>query len=89
LSRYPELDVTTSGAEGIVAVDGALPMREVWATSTVTVEWKGGDWRLFDVSAPSTGSAGPAPVITQASVQTAALPPQLASYRSYGFNVGS
>jgi hypothetical protein len=75
-------------AEGIEAVDGLLPMREVWATSTVIVQWSAGDWKLSSIGGSSAGSSGPAPLITQASVQDSSLPPQLSNYRSYGINVG-
>jgi hypothetical protein len=37
-------------AEGFVAVDGVLPMRETWSTSVVTVEWVAGDWKLAGIA---------------------------------------
>jgi hypothetical protein len=75
-------------AEGLVAVDGAISLRELWATTTLTVRWSDGDWRLTSIAAPTSASYGPAPTITQPSTETVALPPQLADYRSYQPNVG-
>jgi hypothetical protein len=75
-------------AEGFVAVDGVISMREVWATTTLTVRWSADDWRLASIAAPTPASYGPAPTITQPSTLAVTLPPQLVNYRSYQPNVG-
>ncbi|HXM57856.1 MAG TPA: hypothetical protein VOB72_20835 [Candidatus Dormibacteraeota bacterium] len=76
-------------AEALIAVDGVISLRELWATTTLTVRWTDGDWRLASIGAPTSSSYGPAPTITQPSVVAAALPPQLVNYRSYQPNVGT
>jgi hypothetical protein len=74
-------------AEGLIAVDGEMSMREIWSTTTVTAQWSNGDWRLSNIAATTPASYGPAPTITQVPVQTVTLPPQLATYRSYRADV--
>jgi hypothetical protein len=76
-------------AEGLVAVDGVISLREVWGTTTLTVRWIDGDWRVASIAAPTAASYGPAPTIAQPSTETVALPAQLANYRSYQPNVGT
>lgn len=70
--------------EALLAVDGALSFREVWATTTVTSEWSAGDWRLADIPvAGGPDSFGPVPTTIQAATQGTTLPAQLTDYRSY------
>jgi hypothetical protein len=75
-------------AEGFIGVDGALSVRESWTTSSVTVSWTGTDWKLVSIAPPTAASQGPAPMTGQPQVQTADLPTQLKTYRSYQHVVG-
>jgi hypothetical protein len=73
--------------EALIAIDGTLSLRETWSTTAVTVHWVDGDWKLAATAAPTTGSVGPAPTITQPAAQDLSLLPQLDRYRSYQIDV--
>jgi hypothetical protein len=75
-------------AEGILAVDGVLSLRETWSTSRVTVEWTGGDWKMSDLGGPVADSFGPVPTVVQSASAGTSLPAQLVQYRSYQPDVG-
>jgi hypothetical protein len=75
-------------AEGILAVDGVLPLKETWSTSRVTVEWTGNDWRMSSLGGPVADSFGPVPTVVQAASTSTSLPAQLVQYRSYQPDVG-
>jgi hypothetical protein len=71
-------------AEALLAVDGALSIREVWTTTPVTNEWSGDDWRLSNIPATAGPDAfGPVPTAIQAPSQSTTLPAQMSDYRSY------
>jgi hypothetical protein len=74
----------TIWSEGFIGVDGILAAREVWGTTTYGVEWVSDDWRL---SAVGTVSDGPVPVISQPSMSTSELPPQLKTFRTYRYDL--
>lgn len=85
IERYDSgrADVAIWG-EALIAADGALPLREGWATTIVTTEWAGDDWKLSDIPANAGSDAyGPVPIPIQAPGQSTALPSQLVQYRSY------
>jgi hypothetical protein len=89
VDRYGDAGATVSiWAETLIAVDDVLSLREGWATASVSLAWAEGDWRLADVTAGATGSAGPVPTAIQPATQALLLPPQLVNYRSYQVGVG-
>jgi hypothetical protein len=73
----------TIWSEGFIGVDGILAPREVWGTTTYSVEWVDDDWRL---SAVGTSSDGPVPVISQPSTSTSELPQQLKTFKAYHYD---
>jgi hypothetical protein len=48
----------TSVGGSIGGANGAVPIREAWGTTTVTLRWVGGDWKQVD----STTVDGPVPI---------------------------
>jgi hypothetical protein len=48
----------TSVGGSIGGAQGAVPIREAWGTTTVTLRWAGGDWKQVD----STTADGPVPI---------------------------
>lgn len=74
-------------SEALIAVDGAISLREGWTTTSVTNEWAAGDWKLSFIPA-TTGPEGfgPVPSVLQAPSQSLTLPDQLVGYRSYVAN---
>jgi len=48
----------TSVGGSIGGTNGAVPIREAWGTTTVTLRWAGGDWKQVD----STTVDGPVPI---------------------------
>ena len=90
VDRYSDREARVSiWAESLIAVDGALSMRETWTTNHLTVAWSQDDWRLSDLGAAGADSFGPVPAVGQTPTQGVALPPQLANYRGYQPAVGA
>lgn len=87
VARYSDGNVQLSiWAATFVGVDGVLPLRDGWTTTTLTCAWVDGDWRLLDFPTPGPESFGPVPLQVQAASQSTALPSQLIGYRSYQLN---
>jgi hypothetical protein len=86
LTNYSDSGAQVSiWGETLTAVDGALALREGWATTTVSVEWTDGDWRLANIPAGPgpDASYGPVPTPIQAPNLSVTMPSQIADYRSY------
>jgi hypothetical protein len=85
VDRYSDSSAQMSiWAASFIGVDGVLPLRDGWTTTTFTCEWANGDWKLSDIPAsPGPEAFGPVPIPVQAPGQNTVLPQQLTGYRSY------
>jgi hypothetical protein len=86
LDRYGDKAAQVSmWVEVMVAIDGAKPLQETWATDVYGLEWVSGDWKLATTDG---GSEGPTPVIAQSPVTTSQLPVQLRDFKPYRHDAG-